>query len=498
MYWLLPPFLLYTLAWGGVIVPKLNLILNLICREYLSDRSMQDPSFSVMPVIFGGDNPQCQIPEVQALVARFTLYGNLIGGILSAITSPKLGAISDRYGRKKVIALTTFGMLVSEIITIMAAKYPEMMSVNWMLLGYACDGLCGSFIVAMAVTNAYASDCTAPPQRNVTFAYIYGCLFTGIALGPLIAGYIIKATGQILTIFYIALGCHFLFMSFVLFVAPESLTKERQMAAREKYRLKEEGETDAAWTNNPVYWVFSTLSGAKLFAPLKILYPTGEGSSRAVRRNLVLLAAVDATMFGVAMGSVTIVIIYSEIQFGWGTFETSIFVSIVNTCRVCCLVILLPLVTYLIRGRQGNAPQRNSGSDKLDLAIIRTAILFDIIGYVGYATVRTGALLKLSGAIAAIGGMGSPTLSSALTKHVPADRTGQLLGAIGLLHALAKVVAPTIFNLIYSLTVYTFKQTVFVCLAATFGIAFILSWFIKPHGKQIRALQTYEESCLQK
>lgn len=451
-----------------------------------------------MPVMFGSDNPQCQIPEVQALVARFTLYGNLIGGILSAITSPKLGALSDRHGRGKILAFTALGMLVGETITVMAAKYPEMISVNWMLLGYAIDGLCGTFIVAMAVTNAYASDCTAPPQRNVTFAYFHGCLFTGIALGPLIAGYIVKATGQILTSFYIALGSHFLFMSYILFVLPESLTKERQMAAREKYRLKEEGETDASWTNNPIYWAHSTLGGAKLFAPLKILYPTGEGSSRAVRRNLVFLAAVDATVFGVAMGSVTIVIIYSEIQFGWGNFETSIFVSIVNICRVCCLLIVLPLVTYLVRGRQGTAPQRNSGSDRLDLAIIRTAILFDIIGYVGYATARTGALLKLSGAIAAIGGMGSPTLSSALTKHVPADRTGQLLGAIGLLHALAKVVAPTIFNLIYSVTVYTFKQTVFVCLAATFGVSFVISWFIKPHGKPTKTLQTYQGSCLQK
>lgn len=451
---------------------------------------MQDPSFSFVPVIFGIDNPQCQIPEVQSLVAKFTLYGNLIAGILSAISSPKLGAISDRYGRRKVIAFTTLGMLVGEIITIMAAKYPEMVSVNWLLLGYACDGLCGSFIVAMAVTNAYATDCTAPPERNVTFAYFHGCLFTGIALGPLIAGYIIRATGQILTIFYIALGCHFLFMSFILFVVPESLTQERQMAAREKHRLKEASDTDAAWTNNPIYWALSTLSGAKLFAPLKILYPTGEGSSRAVRRNLVFLAAVDATVFGVAMGSVTIVIIYSNIQFGWGNFETSIFVSIVNTCRVCCLLILLPLITYLVRGRQGRSPQRNSGSDNFDLAIIRTAILFDIIGYVGYATVRTGALLKLSGAIAAVGGIGAPALSAALTKHVPADRTGQLLGATGLLHALARVVAPTLFNLIYSVTVSKFRQTVFVCLAATFGVAFIISWFIKPHSKQRGAVKT--------
>lgn len=37
VYWMLPPYALYTLAFGGVIVPKMNLILSLICRKYLME-----------------------------------------------------------------------------------------------------------------------------------------------------------------------------------------------------------------------------------------------------------------------------------------------------------------------------------------------------------------------------------------------------------------------------------------------------------------------------
>ena len=91
----------------------------------------------------------------------------------------------------------------------------------------------------------------------------------------------------------------------------------------------------------------------------------------------------------------------------------------------------------------------------------------------------TGAL---SGIIASFGGIGSPTLQSALTKHIPSDRTGQVLGATGLLHALARVVAPTIFNLIYSQTVGIFPQTVFLCLASVFVLAAIMSWLLKPNS----------------
>ena len=500
MIWLLPPFLLFTLAFGGIIVPKLNLILTLICRQYFNNRAMNDPTFQFMPVIFGSDNPQCQIPEVQALVSKFTLYCNLIPGILSAISSPKLGALSDRYGRRRVIAATTCGMLLGEVITILAATYPESVSVNWLLFGYALDGIAGSFIAAMALTHSYATDCTPPAKRNVAFGYFHGSLFTGIALGPILAGYIIKWSGSILTVFYIALGAHLIFILCLLFVIPESLTKKRQLAAREKYRLEMDAHQPPAYLRRlkgtPLYPIATFLipTSINLFAPLKILSPRGPGSSSAIRMNLILLSAVDTIMFGVAMGSMTVVILYSEITFGWGNLESSKFVSAVNTGRVLVLVIVLPLITRIFRNRRGAAPvadgkrQRNSGSDKLDIALIQIAVFFDMIGYLGYALVRTGPLFLASGVLASFGGIGSPTLQSALTKHVPSDRIGELLGATGLLHALARVVAPTAFNLIYAKTVGTFRQTVFVCLTATFGVAFLLSWGIRPHGKSNSSL----------
>ena len=479
VFWLLPPYFLFTLAFGGTIVPRINIILSLFCKEYLSERSLHNPSFHTMPVILGGENPQCRIPEVQALVSKFTLYCNLAAGMLSAIISPKLGALSDRYGRIWMISYTIFGVILCETVIVVVARYPDTFSVNWMLLGYALDGLGGSFIAAMAISFAYASDCTAPDMRNVVFAYYHGSLFCGIALGPILAGYIVKATGQLLSIFYIALGLHSAFLLFLLFIIPESLSKKRQLHAREKAEFDGVGEGQLT---NWLSCTIKVLTGTKLLQPLAILWPTGEGINPAVRRNLAFLAAVDTTLFGVAMGALTVVIIYVGYEFGWGTLESSAFVSTVNICRVFALLVILPVASRILRGPRGNVVQKLSGCDNIDLAFIRIAIFFDLLGYIGYSTVRTGSLFTLCGAIAAIGGIGSPTLQAALTKHVPPDRTGQVLGAMGLLHASARVVGPTIFNLIYAKTVGKFTQTVFVCLAATFGVAFILSWFIKPHG----------------
>ncbi|KAE8442992.1 hypothetical protein EG329_002455 [Mollisiaceae sp. DMI_Dod_QoI] len=484
MYWLIPPFFLFAMAGGGIMVPKLNLILSLVCRGYFIDRSSTDPTFFVHPIQLGGDNPQCRIPEVQALATKFTLYLTIIGGILSAIMSPKLGAMSDRYGRLKILCLSSGGAFLGEIITIAAATYPNSMSYNWLLLGAAFDGLCGSFNAGMAITHAYAADCTPPPKRAVAFGYFHACLFSGIAIGPLIAAFLTKETGSLISTFYFALAVHAFFILFVLFMVPESLTKKRQAIAREKYNaeLQALASQERSWA--------VTFKRANILAPLKILFPTGPGTSSKLRANLILLSAVDTIIFGVAMGAMTVVVYYSGYQFGWDTAQISVFTSIVNIFRVSALVIALPLLNYVIRTRRANKqrresgfaiPEPNSGTDSLDLSIIRAAVCFEVIGYGAYATVRTGPLFVVAGIFAAFGGIGSPTLQSALTKHVPHDRIGQLLGATGLLHALARIVCPLIFNLIYAGTVKTFPQAVFVVLSCCFMVGFLCSLFIRPN-----------------
>ncbi|KNG48296.1 tetracycline-efflux transporter [Stemphylium lycopersici] len=494
IYWLLPPFLLFTIAFGGIIVPKINLIMDLVCVEYYATLET-DPISS--PMDPGQD--RCQNDAVSSRSSLFLLYAGLCSGLLSAIVSPKIGALSDRYGRKSFMVANTFGALFGEIITILAAKFPETVHVNWILVGYALEGISGSFIVGMACAHSYASDVTAPQKRNVAFSYFHACLFGGIAIGPILSGYIINArekyvgkTEAVLLIFYIALGAHLFFIAFLTFLVPESLSKAKQEAAREKYREDMERDGPSAdWINQ--------LRSINFVRPLKILWPTGPGTSSAVRWNLVLLAATDTIMFGVAMGAMSVVLIYTRRQFEWHELESGRFTTIVNISRVFALLVILPLLTRIFRGKNGAARLRSTGSDLFDLSIIRAAIFFDMLGYLGYALVRNGELFALSGTIAAIGGIGSPTLGAALTKHVPQDQVGQLLGATGLLHAVARVVGPTIFNGIYSATVASYRQTVFVCLAATFGLAFLCSWFIRPHiyidEEKKRSMQAQEQDA---
>ncbi|KAF7877163.1 hypothetical protein EAF04_000848 [Stromatinia cepivora] len=482
VYWLLLPFFLLALAVGGIIVPKLNLILALVCRSYLAERSSQDPNFLFTPVLLGSDNPQCRIPEVQSLVTKFTLAITIITGIISAIMSPVLGAWSDRNGRKKILAISSLGGFLTEIITILAYKYPDIVSYHWLLAGAVFDGLCGSFTAGMALTHAYAADCTAPSKRAVAFAYFHACLFAGVAIGPLLAAALFHLTQSLVTVFYVALGIHTFFILFLLLVVPESLTQKRQEVAREKHATR--GSLGASQT-----WL-GILKNKNPLVPLKVLWPSGGGNTKHVRANLVLLATVDTIIFGVAMGVMTVMVYYSGYQFGWQTSETSLYMSVVNSTRVFALVAILPIFNYLVRTRPRNRqrresgfaiPESHSGADSMDLFVVRLSILFEILGYLGFTVARSGPLFVASGIMASMGGVGSPILQSALTKHVPHDQIGQLLGATGLLHALARVVCPTIFNLIYAQTVGTYPQTVFLVLTACFVLGFSFSWFIRPN-----------------
>ncbi|EFX03099.1 major facilitator superfamily MFS-1 [Grosmannia clavigera kw1407] len=509
VYWLIGPYVLFTLAYGGILVPRLNLIIGLVCRGYFADREHSD-GLQMLPIVPGADNPQCQVPAVQRSVATFSLAISVVSGSLGAFTAPRLGALSDRYGRKMILVIASCGGLFGEIIIILAAKYPDVVHYNWLIGAAVIDGLAGSFTTGSVASHAYTSDCTPPSRRSVSFGYMHACLFTGMAAGPFLAGYFVEWTGSLVSIFYVALGCHVAFIAFISLLLPESLSQRRQLVAREKYALdgqdkaakakaREEEEEDALrkLSQTPGSTVQRGL-GLRLaawlrrtnpFAPLAILWPKGTYNTR-VRRNLLLLAAIDTVLLAAAISIGSVTLLYSEYQFHWGNFQTSAFMSLLSTVRVAVLMVIFPVINYLVRTRpaarlrrlSGEEPvEANTGADELDVWLIRSAILSDVLGLTGYIFARSSAVFVLCGVVTAFGGLGSATVQSALTKHIPADRIGELLGAIGLLQSLSRVFAPLVFNSLYAATVGSFPQAVFVLVAAVFATLLLLSFFVRPH-----------------
>lgn len=160
--------------------------------------------------------------------------------------------------------------------------------------------------------------------------------------------------------------------------------------------------------------------------------------------------------------------------------------SIVGSTRVFILIVVLPILIRTFRGPASRASQQPAvGTDNLEVWLIRFCPFIEMIGFFCMSLAQNTAQYCAFGALAALGGLGPPTLQSALTKHVAREDVGRLLGALSLLGAISRVVSPTVLNLLYSFTVGTYPQTVFYVLSGAMFIGFLMSWGVKAHGNPI-------------
>lgn len=68
-------------------------------------------------------------------MAAFTLVLSALAGGLSALSAPKMGSLSDRYGRTRLLVIASCGGILNEIITIFTAKYPDVIDYRFLILG---------------------------------------------------------------------------------------------------------------------------------------------------------------------------------------------------------------------------------------------------------------------------------------------------------------------------------------------------------------------------
>lgn len=157
--------------------------------------------------------------------------------------------------------------------------------------------------------------------------------------------------------------------------------------------------------------------------------------------------------------------------------------SIIGTVRVFVLLIVLPTIIRVVRGPRSQSPSRDGiGADNLEVWLIRLCPFIEMVAFMCMSFAKTSNQYYASGALTALGGMGPPTLQSALTKHVAKEEVGRLLGALSLLGSLSRVVSPIVLNLLYSFTVGTCPQTIFYVLSGAMFVAFLMSWGVRAHG----------------
>jgi multidrug resistance protein len=136
--------------------------------------------------------------------------------VAQLLFSPLWGHLSDKYGRKPIIAMGLLGIASSFLLFAVAATLLAL------FLGRFLQGMFSA--AALPAARAYIADLTSKEQRVKAMGHLGAALALGIILGPAIGG--LLATKGIALPFFGAALVAFINLFFVLFFLKESLLQK--------------------------------------------------------------------------------------------------------------------------------------------------------------------------------------------------------------------------------------------------------------------------------
>jgi DHA1 family tetracycline resistance protein-like MFS transporter len=162
------------------------------------------------------------LPVLPGLVTEFRggdvaeashVYGWLVGSfaLMQFLGSPILGALSDRFGRRRVILISLAGSAIDYVVMALAP------TLAWLFIARAIAGLTAGLL---ATTNAYVADVTAPEDRAKAFGMVGAAFGLGFILGPAVGG--LLGEFGLRVPFWAAAGLAALNWLYGMFVLPES------------------------------------------------------------------------------------------------------------------------------------------------------------------------------------------------------------------------------------------------------------------------------------
>ncbi len=152
-----------------------------------------------------------------ARAAQITGYFGLAWALMQFVFSPILGSLSDRFGRRPVLLLSSLGLGLDYIFMALA---PDL---TWLFVGRLISGVTAA---SFATASAYIADITPPQDRAGRFGMLGAAFGLGFIVGPAVGGWLGQVDLRLP--FWVAAGCSLLNTLYGFFVLPESLPEERR------------------------------------------------------------------------------------------------------------------------------------------------------------------------------------------------------------------------------------------------------------------------------
>lgn len=368
------------------------------------------------------------IPVLPHLIEQFSgssARAGLINGVFVALwalmqflVSPVVGSLSDRYGRRPVILMSTAGLAVDYLLMAVAPN------LWWLAAGRIISGITTA---SFTTVYAYMADITAPEHRARGYGLIGAAFSAGFVAGPLLGGVLGEWSPR--APFWAAAAMSALAFCYGLFVLPESLPAERRMAF--------------AWSRaNPL------------------------GALRLLRshRELSGLATVNFLLYFAHHVFSAVFVLYAAARYGWGPWQVGLLLALVGA------------LDMVVQGTL-TAPMVRRYGDRRTLVV---GLGFGVVGMVLMGLAPTGWLFVAAIFPNALWGLAMPTLQSLMTQRVSESEQGQLQGANNSVASIAGVVSPVFFGAVYSASVgpqarIPFIGTALLIAAGVLGAAALLA-----------------------
>jgi DHA1 family tetracycline resistance protein-like MFS transporter len=321
-------------------------------------------------------------------------YGGLLlvaYSVMQFISSPILGSLSDKFGRRPILLISLFGLGVDYVFSAFAPN------ITWLFIGRIFAGICGASITT---ASAYIADVSEPDKRAQNFGLIGAAFGLGFIIGPVIGGLFAKYGVHVP--FMVAAVLSLLNWLYGYFILPES--------------LKVENRREFDWKRaNPI----GALKQIKK-------YPSLLGLLGSL---LILYLAAQATQ--------SIWSYYTIEKFSWNATWVGYSLGFVG---VTVAIVQGGLIRIIIP-KLGNKRS------------IQVGLVLYVIGFISFAFASKGWMMFAFIVPYAIAGITGPAIQGIISKQIPANEQGELQGIMTGLMSLASIFGPLLMtNLFFYFT----------------------------------------------
>jgi DHA1 family multidrug resistance protein-like MFS transporter len=389
-------------------------------------------SFTLLVVMLGYG---MVMPIMPFYIEHFGAGGSELGWLMSTyslmqlICAPIWGILSDRYGRKPILAIGVLGYAITLLMFGLARSFAML------FIARSLSGILSS--ATMPTAMAYIGDNTPQDEKSKGMGQLGAMVGVGVILGPLMGG--LLSTDSLSLPFFIGSGLAFLALLLVILLLPESKPASIQMAG-----LPPSKEQSPALQPDSVNPVAIPLRTRDIYLRI-LLSPAG-----------ILLLLIFIMSFGM-----------TNFQGMIGLYVVDKFAF--NTKQVGAIWMVMGMILIVAQGGLVGPLTKKLG----DLNLIKIGLLGGAIGFVlvAFAVDYITTLLALGFFILALALIG-PALNSYISNFA-GEHQGTVMGLNSAFTSLGRVVGPLWGGYLYDINI----EYPFFSGAATLLLGLLVSLF---------------------